>query len=396
MSFNSVNTNSNAMAALQSLRSAQSTTLDASKRLQTGYRVADASDDAGVFAVAQQIRADVGGWDVVAAAQARGLGATHVALEGLETISGLLNDLNRKVLEYGDSKTNFTTTILSNEISAILDQIDQVANAARFDGVTPLNSASGELNVGATAPGPLFGTHTFSAVSPFQVQHTSIAGIPPGQPGIVAVEYQHAGVPDIFAIAYRGAVVGVSGLAAGSGTLAFQWDGGPPYTIEIIAGIGVASTATYNAAHDAGGVLMTPPAAPIQFLRDPQGGSEELRSVNATSAGIGLGAVEPLPAPPGPFTDILNTIAFARSVVGQNMSYFANKAKTFEATREMARTTMDSYTKGIGATVDADIGRDQARIEASKAREQLALQGTSVANRSQQAILGLLDGLGRR
>jgi len=397
MSFNSVNTNSNAMAALQSLRSAQSTTLDASKRLQTGYRVADASDDAGVFAVAQQIRADVGGWDVVAASQARGLGATHVALEGLEVISNLLNDLERKVLEYGDSKTNFSTTILSNEISAILDQIDQVATGARFDGVSPLATDVAQISgdIGAYTS---VGSHTFNAVSPFQVQHAAIGGLSPGTGGTVIVRFDHAGVPDIFAVAYRGAVVGVSGLVSGAGTLHFEWDGGPPYSVDIIAGIGVGSTATYDLIDNgSGGVLPNPPAPqPIQFLRDPQGGSEPLCPVDATSAGIGLGAVEPLPAPPGPFTDILNTIGFARSVVGQNSSYFANKAKTFEATRDMARTTIDSYTKGIGATVDADIGRDQARIEASKAREQLALQGTSVANRSQQAILGLLDGLGRR
>jgi len=394
MSFNSVNTNSNAMAALQSLRSAQSATLDASKRLQTGYRVADASDDAGVFAVAQQIRADVGGWDVVAASQARGLGATHVALEGLEVISNLLNDLERKVLEYGDSKTNFTTTILSNEISAILDQIDQVASAARFDGLTPLTSSGATFGMVPTAPVAIGGVLTFNATQPFQVQHGSISGLPPGTPGAIQIYFDHAGVPDIFAVAYRGAVIETSALVAGTGTVSFNWDGGPPYSVEFISGVGVASTASYSVFFDPGGSVAA--QAATQFLRDPQGGTEEFRPVDASSAGLGLGAVEPLPAPPGPFTDILNTIEFARSVVGQNSSYFANKAKTFEATRDMARTTIDSYTKGIGATVDADIGRDQARIEASKAREQLALQSTSVANRSQQAILGLLDGLGRR
>jgi hypothetical protein len=235
---------------------------------------------------------------------------------------------------------------------------------------------------------------TFNATQPFQVQHGSISGLPPGTPGAIQIYFDHAGVPDIFAIAYRGAVIETSALVAGTGTVSFNWDGGPPYAVEFISGVGVGSTAEYSVFFDPGGSVAA--QAPTQFLRDPQGGAEEFRPVDASSAGIGLGAVEPLPAPPGPFTDILNTIEFARSVVGQNMSYFANKAKTFEATRDMARTTIDSYTKGIGATVDADIGRDQARIEASKAREQLALQGTSVANRSQQAILGLLDGLGRR
>lgn len=395
MSFNSVNTNSNAYAALQSLRGAQGATLDASKRLQTGYRVADASDDAGVFAVAQQIRADVGGWDVVAAAQARGLGTTQVALKGLETISSLLNNLEQKVIEYGDSKTSSTTAILSADVSAILDQIDQVAAGAKFDGLSPLTTAIAQ-NLGDIFAYISVGTATLSATTPFQVQHATIGGLTANTGGVIHVRFDHAAVPDIFAVAYRGAVVGVSGLVAGAGSINFEWDGGPPYSVDIIAGIGVASSATYDLIDNPGGVLPTPGPAKTQFLRDPQGGSEELCPVDATSSGLGLGNVEPLPAPPGPFTSILNTIAFARAVVAQNSSYFANKAKTFEATREMARTTIEAHTTGLGATVDSDIGRDQARIEASKAREQLALQGVSVANRSQQAILGLLDGLGRR
>ena len=36
--------------------------------------------------------------------------------------------------------------------------------------------------------------------------------------------------------------------------------------------------------------------------------------------------------------------------------YVANKEKTFDASRDLARSTIDSYPKGIGATVDADIG----------------------------------------
>jgi hypothetical protein len=243
------------------------------------------------------------------------------------------------------------------------------------------------------APTPI-GSVTFNATSPFQVQTATIAGLPAGTPGVIEVAFNHAAVPDMFSIAYRGAIVGTSGLVPGSGTLSFDWDGNAPFSIDIVCGVGVASTAQYDVAFNAGASVGSP--VPSQFIRDSSGGSEEFRAVDASRTGLGLGGVLPLPAPPGPFANLLDMCDFAAAAAAQNSAYFANKAKTFEATRDMARATIDAYTVGVGAAVDADIGRDQARIEASRAREQLAMQGVSVANASQKAILGLVDGLGRR
>ncbi|MBI1245671.1 MAG: flagellin, partial [Alphaproteobacteria bacterium] len=59
MSSNSINTNVGAMVALSSLRTTQSALNVASKQVQTGYRVADAADDASTFSVAQGIRGNL-------------------------------------------------------------------------------------------------------------------------------------------------------------------------------------------------------------------------------------------------------------------------------------------------------------------------------------------------
>ena len=56
---NSINTNVGAMVALASLRTTQSALNVASKQVQTGYRVADAADDASTFSVAQGIRGNL-------------------------------------------------------------------------------------------------------------------------------------------------------------------------------------------------------------------------------------------------------------------------------------------------------------------------------------------------
>ena len=57
MSLNSVNTNIGAQVALESLNKTVNALQATEKRISTGYRVADATDDGSAYAVAQKIRA---------------------------------------------------------------------------------------------------------------------------------------------------------------------------------------------------------------------------------------------------------------------------------------------------------------------------------------------------
>ena len=61
MSFNSINTNTSAAVALQSLSRTNDLLETTQKRISTGFRVADARDDGGAFAVAQRVRGDIAG-----------------------------------------------------------------------------------------------------------------------------------------------------------------------------------------------------------------------------------------------------------------------------------------------------------------------------------------------
>lgn len=58
MGFNSINTNMGAMMALQALNRTNEALGQVQKRISTGFRVADARDDGGAYAVAQSIRSD--------------------------------------------------------------------------------------------------------------------------------------------------------------------------------------------------------------------------------------------------------------------------------------------------------------------------------------------------
>ena len=60
MSLNSVNTNMGAMIALQSLNRTNTDLAATEKRISTGSRVADSTDDGAAYAVAQSVRSTIG------------------------------------------------------------------------------------------------------------------------------------------------------------------------------------------------------------------------------------------------------------------------------------------------------------------------------------------------
>lgn len=61
MTMNSINTNMQSVIALQSLNVTNAQISVTQKRVSTGFRVSDARDDGGAFAVAQAVRSDIAG-----------------------------------------------------------------------------------------------------------------------------------------------------------------------------------------------------------------------------------------------------------------------------------------------------------------------------------------------
>src|SRR3546814_2174344 len=99
---NSVNTNVGALVALSSLRSVNGELDKTSKQVQTGYKVADASDDAAVFAVAQGIRGNIKAYASVQSSLAAGEGLGQVTAAALTGVSNLIGDVKAKFANLAD------------------------------------------------------------------------------------------------------------------------------------------------------------------------------------------------------------------------------------------------------------------------------------------------------
>lgn len=142
---NSVNTNVGAIIALSSLRSVNREVDVVSKRVQTGFRVADAQDDAAVFAVAQGIRGDIKAKASVQSSLAGGEGLAQVTNAALKGISDVIGDIRSKLALLGSgSISDDQRDIYNEDVAQLIDTMTSYTQQANFNGKNLLsNTQSG-------------------------------------------------------------------------------------------------------------------------------------------------------------------------------------------------------------------------------------------------------------
>ncbi|MGI4808872.1 MAG: flagellin [Janthinobacterium lividum] len=132
MSLNSVNTNISAQVALQSLNATNSNLQATQKRISTGYRVADATDDGAAFAVAQKVRADTGALTTVNQQLGSAKGLVGTAITGLTSVSNTLIAAKSLLVKIGDS--SISSDQRDQYVTSFASLVTQVANTV--DGST--------------------------------------------------------------------------------------------------------------------------------------------------------------------------------------------------------------------------------------------------------------------
>ena len=141
MNLNSVNTNIGAMTALQSLNRTNEALAAVQKRVSTGFRVSDAKDDGGAFAVAQSVRGDVAGL-TAANEQLGGLkGVVDVTLHGLGQVSKSMVDLRTVLTRLADGTINDEQrNQYAQQYGQLKTQIQRFIDDATYNGRTLLST----------------------------------------------------------------------------------------------------------------------------------------------------------------------------------------------------------------------------------------------------------------
>ena len=153
MSF-SVNTNGGALVALQYLSATQGQLNQTQTHINSGMKVATARDDGAIYAIAQNQRASVAGYQSVIASINNGTSAIDVALSAGQSISDLLIQLKTKALSAADSSLDTASrNALNANFTALRDQITTIVKNAVFNGFNLVDGSTTQITALSSADG---------------------------------------------------------------------------------------------------------------------------------------------------------------------------------------------------------------------------------------------------
>ena len=153
MSF-SVNTNAGALTALQYLTSTQGALAKTQTAINSGLKVASARDNGAIYAIAQNQRGAVAGYESVINSINNGTSSIEVALSAGQSISDLLIQLKQKALSAADASLDTASRqALNSDFTALRDQISTIVKNAVFNGFNLVDGSTTQITALASADG---------------------------------------------------------------------------------------------------------------------------------------------------------------------------------------------------------------------------------------------------
>ena len=326
----SINTNASALQALQSLNATNKNLEATQSRISTGYRVADASDNAAYWSIATTMRSDNKALSTVQDALGLGSSKIDTAYTGMNKAIETVNDIKVKLVAANGAsaadKEKYDT-----EIKALQGQLKSYADAATFSGA---NWLSVDTTTGHTTAGTFNDIKIVAAFNRDASGAVTIATIDVKVQDIKLYDaYATAtGLNDGILDAVRLGTTGARNAAAQVPTAGAVPAAGDTYTVSTLS------------------VKDHSDAQIMQMLTVTEAALEEM-----TTAATNLGA--------------------AKTRV--------DLQKTFTS------SLMDSIDRGIGQLVDADMNKESTRLQALQVQQQLGIQALSIANSNAQSIISL-------
>jgi flagellin len=174
----SINTNAGAMTAMSALRVTDTRINTTSKQLETGFRVADAMDDASVFSVAQGIRSNFKAHVAVQSSLQQGLGLIDVSIAALNGLMQLSENLRSTLIKASDGSLLATQRdIYKSDALALYEQISDVLNQASYNGRNQLLASSATVQFVADVAGRTFSVPIYSVDPAYSNLGTGINAI---------------------------------------------------------------------------------------------------------------------------------------------------------------------------------------------------------------------------
>jgi flagellin len=128
----SINTNASAMTALKTLQATNKSLETTQTRISTGYRVAEASDNAAYWSIATTMRSDVKALGAVQDALGLGQAKIDTAYTGMNAAIEVVDEIKTKLV--AASEPGVDQEKINKEITALKEQLKSVTTSATFSG----------------------------------------------------------------------------------------------------------------------------------------------------------------------------------------------------------------------------------------------------------------------
>jgi flagellin len=139
----SVNTNTGAMVAMQTMNKTDRDMAKSQNAISTGLKVASAKDNGALFAIANKMRSDVGAYDRVRESADRASSILDTGIAAGESIMELLNEMKGKALAASQAGLSAASqAALNADFVQMRDQITSIVANASFDGANMIQATT--------------------------------------------------------------------------------------------------------------------------------------------------------------------------------------------------------------------------------------------------------------
>ncbi|MBI1393854.1 MAG: flagellin [Alphaproteobacteria bacterium] len=125
-------TNTSSMIALSTLRGINQSLADVQQQISTGKRVANARDNAAVYAITSVMNSDVKGFEAITSSLSLGSSSVAVARGAAEQVNELLQEIKGSIV--AAQEDNVDRSKIQEDVSRLRDQIKSIVGSAQFNG----------------------------------------------------------------------------------------------------------------------------------------------------------------------------------------------------------------------------------------------------------------------
>jgi flagellin len=412
----SVNTNYGALVALQSLNQTSRELAEVQNRVNTGLKVASAKDNGAVFAIAEGQRARVASLGAVMDGIDRATSVIDVGLSAGEAIGDILKQLKEKsVAAQATDLSADQRSALQADFNALRNQIDQIANAATFNGSNLVNGSN--LTGGASAFSVLTSDSTGGGGGRYTLaglafddgagnQFSSSAslatatGLTIGANDALEFTITNGNETTTFTINVEAAdtiqdfVDRVASASDGRVTASYNdqtgvisYSAAEDFTVTFTDGTDPADDSGFlDGTAGTGGTSMSEAVAPGAGSNELAVSGFDFRLGMTGQALAGVTASLDISTASGAESAV-SAIDDALTALNRDLATMGAQSKALEVQKTFLGKLSDSIEAGIGNLVDADLAKESARLQALQVKQQLGAQALSIANSAPSIVL---------